>query len=112
MSETTEVAPARFRFAWVSIAVAIVFGILFAYDLWEALGNLLGLSAYYSAAGLANQTPWALLIVNLAVPAIAYLIALLLGRGRSVLVKSVLFVVALCAVAVLSLDAVALLPYA
>jgi len=100
----------RRKSAWVSTAIAIVFGLFFAYDLFEAVANLLGVPPLYNAAGL--TPPWALLVVNAVIPVAAFGIALLLGRKKRLFVKLVLFVVALCAVAVLSLDAVALLPYA
>ena len=99
----------RGRFGWLSTTVAVLFGLLFAYDLWEALGNLLGIAAFFKAAGLEAQTPWVLLVVNLAAPLVAFLAALFFGRRKSVFVKVVLFAVALSVVAVISLDATALL---
>jgi hypothetical protein len=106
----TEPTVVQSRFPWIATVVAVLFGLLFAWDLFEAIGNLVGIPPYYAAAGL--DVPWAFLIVNALVPIAAFGAALLLGRRKRVFVKVVLFAVALCAVAVLSLDAVALLPYA
>ena len=93
---------------WAHAAITIVFGLFFAYDLWEALSNLIELPLALNAAGLASQTPWTLLIINLAVPIVVFALALLLARKRSLGDRAVILLVALCFSAVLSLDAIAL----
>jgi len=47
---------------WV---VLVVFLFLASWDVWEAVGNLLGLPPYYEAVGFAEFVPWWLLIAGL-----------------------------------------------
>ena len=108
MSETAEVTPARSRFAWVSIAIAIVFGILFAYDLWEALGNLFNLPVAYDALGIGDRVPWLLLWTGVLVPPLAFAVAVFAGRRRNVFGKALIFLMGLAVVACLTLAVLAL----
>ncbi|KQQ07907.1 hypothetical protein [Rathayibacter sp. Leaf296] len=92
------------RFA-LSVLIAVLFGALFAWDVWEAIGNLVGIRAY--AAGLntdLNATGWTVLLLGLALPVVCFAVALLLGRRRGVAARAGLLVAALCLSAVLSLD--------
>lgn len=85
---TTETAPApRVKYGWPSIAIAIVFGLLYAYVLFEALGNLLQLPAT-----LGSSTPWAVLIVDVALPVIVFVVAILLGRRRPIVYRVLFFI--------------------
>jgi hypothetical protein len=102
-------AARRGRFGWISITVAVVFGLFYAYELWEALGNLLAFPDEVFTGTKLVAKPWALLGVNFAIPVLVYVAALLLGRKRNAFLKAVLFVVGLCIVAVLSLDITALI---
>jgi hypothetical protein len=81
------------RYTWPSIAVAVVFGLLNAYVLWSAVGNLLSLPAT-----LGTVTPWWLLILDVAAPVVTFVIAFILGRRRSLGVRALYFLVALAAV--------------
>jgi len=92
------------RFGWISITVAILFGLLYAYYLWVALSDLLAFPEQFFTGTELIDKPWALLIVNLCVPLLAYLAALLLGRKRNVFLKAVFFVIGLTIVSVVSLD--------
>ena len=47
---------------WV---VLVAFLFLASWDVWEAVGNLLGLPPYYEAVGFAEFVPWWLLIAGL-----------------------------------------------
>ena len=47
--------------------VLIVFLFLASWDVWEALGNMLGLPPYYEAVGFAEFVPWWLLIAGLVI---------------------------------------------
>jgi hypothetical protein len=87
--------------------IAIVFGLLYAYDLWEAVSPLLELPGYYALVGLEPaDVPWALLIVGVLVPPIVYALAYVLGRKRSALERALIFLVGLAIVATLSLTGV------
>jgi len=45
--------------------VLVAFLFLASWDVWEAVGNLLGLPPYYEAVGFAEFVPWWLLIAGL-----------------------------------------------
>jgi len=96
------------RLGWVTIAVIVLFGLLYAYDVWEAVGNLLTLPPFYLDQA---DVPWWLLIANLAVPVLVFGLALWLGWKRSLVSKVMLFAVGLAVVAVLTLDAIALVRF-
>lgn len=90
---------------WLVVTIAAFFGLFFAYDLWEAVGNLVGLNV--AAQSLDTQLSgfgWAVLIAGVVLPILVYAIAFWLGRARGGAARAVLFLVGLCLVAVLSLD--------
>ncbi|MHA6667454.1 hypothetical protein ACX3O0_01145 [Homoserinimonas sp. A447] len=97
-------------------AVAIVFGLLFAYDLFEAITNLVGLPAqiadandFASENGLATiEVPWVILIANTVLPIAAFALAWWMGRRRSVAHQALLYLVALALVAAVTLTLTAL----
>jgi phosphoglycerol transferase MdoB-like AlkP superfamily enzyme len=66
------------------LAVLVVAGALFAYPFWTALGNLLNLPSYYQAQfGVSvDSVPWALLIAGVALPALSFLGATVIGWKR------------------------------
>mgnify|MGYP007121431850 CR=1 FL=1 len=45
-----------------TIVAAVVFGFFAGWDVWEALGNLVGLPAYYQAINFGEFVPWAIVI--------------------------------------------------
>jgi hypothetical protein len=61
-------------------ALGLIFGLAFAWDLWEALGNLVGLEPFYRAVGIGDQVPWPLLWVGVAIPVVVFAAALLVWR--------------------------------
>ncbi|HYI32785.1 MAG TPA: hypothetical protein VEX88_04915 [Glaciibacter sp.] len=94
---------------WLSFVVASLFGLFFAYDLWEAVGNLVGLSA--TAANLGTTLSafgWTVLVVGLLLPAAIFAAAVWLGRRRNVGVQALLLLAGLCLSAVASLNIYAL----
>lgn len=91
------------------VLVAIGFGLLYAYDVWEAVSTLIGLPQFYEALGLTSaEVPWWLLIVGVALPPVVFVLALLLGRRRKLGQFALILLVGLAIVAALSLGAVAL----
>jgi len=105
-------APARTRLGWQALTVAIAFGLLYAYDLWEAVNNAIELPRQYAALevlGVAvGEVPWTLIIANMLVPVGVYLLALVTGLRRALFGKVVLFTLGLALVAVLTLDIIAI----
>jgi len=89
----------------LTILLAVVVGGLLAWDVWEAIGNLVGIRAY--AAGLGtdlNATGWTVLLLSFALPVVCFVLALVLGRRRGVAARAGLLLAALCVSAALSLD--------
>jgi len=110
--DTDSRAAARGRLGWLSLTVAIVFGLLYAYDLWEAVNNAIELPKQYAALETlgveVGEVPWTLIIANMLIPPAIYLLAFVLGMRRNVFGKAVLFAVGLALVAVLTLDIIAI----
>ncbi len=93
---------------WPILVVAGLVGLLYAYDLWEALSTMLALPRYYDAFGLdPADIPWWLLVVNLLLPAVVFALALLIGRKRNLGSRALLLGVGLAVVAALSLGIIA-----
>lgn len=67
--------PATGRPGWLSWSVAVLFGLFFAYDVFEAVGNLVGIVG--TASGLAVPVlplGWVVLIGGLLLPIVAFAI--------------------------------------
>jgi len=92
---------------WLLLTIAVGFGLFYAYDVWEAVGNLVGLNEL--AQSLDTQLSgfgWAVLISGVLLPGVVYAVAYRLGRNRAFGVQALTLLVGLCAVAVISLDIV------
>jgi hypothetical protein len=108
-STGTSVRQSRTSPRWLSFVVAAVFGLFYAYDLWEAVGNLVGLSATAESLGTTLSTfGWAVLIAGLLLPAFIFAAAVWLGRRRTLGVQALLLLAGLCLSAVVSLNIFAL----
>jgi hypothetical protein len=68
---------------WANIAIAAGLAILLGWDLWEALGNLVGLQPFYEAMGIGANVPWILLWLGVLLPVTALVVALILWRSWS-----------------------------
>ena len=98
------------------VAVAILFGLLFAYDLIEAITNLVGLPADIATANeFAAQNglqpiavPWAILVANTLLPVVAFAAAWWIGRRRQIRMQALLYLVGLAVVAAVTLSLTAL----
>jgi len=94
---------------WLVVTIAVVFGVFYAYDVWEAVGNLVGLNLYAGQLEVAlTAYGVALLVVGIAVPFLAYATAFWLGRHRGPLAQIVLFLAGYALVQALSADVAAL----
>ncbi|MBF4462692.1 MULTISPECIES: hypothetical protein [unclassified Rathayibacter] len=88
-----------------SVLAAVVVGLLLAWDVWEAVGNLVGLRSYAASLGTdLNATGWIVLGLGLVLPPVSFVLALVLGRRRGLGIRIGLLVAALCVSAALSLD--------
>ena len=64
---------------WIALALFLIFA---GWDVWEALGNLVGLAPYYEALGIATVTPWWLLVIGLLIPVAG------IGAGVSLAIRA------------------------
>lgn len=109
-------APSR-RHRVLHISVAIAFALFYAYDLFEAISNLVAVPAQladYNRFLVENDLtpvaiPWTILIANLLVPVVVFAAAWALGRRRGIRHLAVLLAVGLAVVAALTLSLTALL---
>lgn len=114
MTQTMDAPRARARM--LPVALAILFGLFFAYDLFEAITNLIELPAQIGRAndfavenGLqAIEIPWGILVANTVLPVAAFAAAWWAGRRRSLGHQAMLFLAALAMVAALTLSFTAL----
>ncbi|WP_210480738.1 hypothetical protein [Naasia sp. SYSU D00948] len=101
---------ARRRPSVPTVAVALAFAVLYAWDLVEAVAALAALLDFAAAAGHPlNSYAWLVLGAGIAVPPIAYATALLVGRGRGPLLLAAVLAVGLAASAAVGLTIEALL---
>lgn len=99
------------------VLIVVLFGLLYAYDLWEAVSNLVAVPAQladYNAFLIENDVtplavPWPILIANLLLPPLAFVLAWWLGRGHTLVVRALLYLLGLAVVAALTLSLTALL---
>ncbi|PPF15924.1 hypothetical protein [Rathayibacter rathayi] len=88
-----------------SLLIAVAFALFFAWDIWEAIGNLIGLRSYAALLDTdLNSTGWTVLLLALVLPVVCFVVALVLGRRRGLAARAGLLAAALCLSAVLSLD--------
>ena len=82
------------------LAVLVVAGFLFAYPFWTALGNLLNLPAYFETqfGASVDGVLWGLLIAGVALPALTFLGASIIGWKRGAGSMALLYSVGFAAV--------------
>lgn len=78
--------------AWI---VALLFALGFGYDTVEAVTNLQQLPLLYIGSDIAAAIPWWLLWAQVLLPAVLFVAALWLGRGRRLVPKAGILLVAL-----------------
>lgn len=100
---TIEAPVASVPLGW-RIGVAVVFAALYGWFLFAAASNLIALPALYTAQGFAEYIPWTTLVLGVVVPPVAYLVALLLGRRRTLSARVVVFSAGLAATAAAALS--------
>ncbi len=92
----------------LSLAVAALFGLVYAYFVYQAIRNVIELPKTYSAIGLADAVPWPLLIVGLAVPIVIYVLAFVIGLRRGLLDKALVFLIGVATTAALGYGVIAI----
>jgi hypothetical protein len=78
--------------------IITVFGLLYGWDVWEALGNLVGLQPFYEAMGIGDSVPWILLWLGVLSPVTAVVLSLILWRSWSGAAERLAIIVVSCAV--------------
>ena len=91
-----------------TIIVAGIFGLLYAYDLWEAISGALEVPMSYAAIGFEASTPWAPLIAALVFPVVTFVAVFLIGLRRNIGEKALLYVTGLAVSNALALGAIGL----
>jgi hypothetical protein len=105
--EVDDVAPASTPAGRVTgWVLAIVFAVLFAAPLFQAISDLIAYPQY-----VGGRTPWWLLILAVLAPPVLYAVALLVGRGRTPVLRTVLLGTGLCAANALTISGIALAPF-
>ena len=97
---------------WFRVTVIVLFGLFYAWDLFEAFTNLFGklgeLARINEVRELNSfapiETPWALLIANLLLPVVVFGLALLIARKRNVGILTMVLLAGLGVVAAVSLS--------
>ena len=91
---------------WIDVALAVLFGLFFAYDVWEVVGSIVQLTGL----GLAFSTiGWVLLVAALIAPIASFVAAFAFGRRRGVVAKAALYLAGLAVSAALFLTLTVLL---
>jgi hypothetical protein len=91
------------------IAVLVTFGLLYAYFLWQAIGNAIVLPRFLALDGGAtlNGTGWVVIVLNIVAAPLCYLAAMLVGARRSTGMLTLLLAAGLCLLSALTLTLVA-----
>jgi hypothetical protein len=91
------------------VGILAFLALLFGWDLWEALGNLVGLQPFYEAMGIGRSVPWILLWLGVLLPTTAVVLLLVLCRKWTGTVERLaIMVVAWAVVAGISLSLAAI----
>ncbi|MGV8882826.1 MAG: hypothetical protein ACOH19_11805 [Rhodoglobus sp.] len=99
----------RGRYGWLSLVVAAIFGLFYAWNVWQSVATMFVLPQFYDVYGYgAENVPWWLLWVGVAVPIIAFLLAFVIGRRSNVLVKALVFLAGLAVTSALGIAIIAL----
>jgi uncharacterized membrane protein len=88
-------APKKPALTWHSLVIAGLFGLVYAYFVYQAIRNTIELPKTYDAIGLSESVPWVLLVIGLAIPVLVYVLAFVIGLRRPVLDKAIIFVMGL-----------------
>jgi hypothetical protein len=90
------------------LAVVLAFSLLFLWELWGAVANLI---FWLSLAAGVNRTlttfAWVVLLAGLTIPVAAFAAALVVGRGRGAASRARILLVAYCASQAVTLSVLA-----
>lgn len=97
---------------WFRVTVMVLFGLLYAWDLFEAVSNLFGKLGELARVNEVRElngftpidTPWAFLIANLLLPIVVFALATVIARKRNVGILAMVLLAGLGVVAAVSLS--------
>ncbi|MEY5017309.1 MAG: hypothetical protein RL431_358 [Actinomycetota bacterium] len=77
----------------VRSALMVFFGAFYAFLMWQGVGNLVNIPAYFlDRYGIDSaNVPWAVLIAGVAIPVLAYIAAAVVGWRQSASMMSLVF---------------------
>jgi hypothetical protein len=89
--------------------IVLVFGLLLAWDVWEAVGNLMGVTGTAAALGTSvSPTGWFVLCFGVVLPVAGFVAVLWFGRRARPATLLIAFATVTTVVAALSLDLLAI----
>lgn len=95
---------ARGKLGWLSITIAALFGLFYAYSLFTAISHTFEVSTIFiEGSASTDSVPWALVVVGILLPIVIFALAFLVGLRRNVFAKALIFVVGLAALSALTL---------
>lgn len=101
MAQTASTTQRTFG-TWIFIGI---FALFFAYDVWEGIGNFLGIQAQSLSLGIGiSPFGWAAIVIGILAPIALFLGALLVTRKKSGGPTLAIFFVALTISAVIGVD--------
>ena len=101
-AETAVTERRPFRPTWMLGTVAVLFGLFYAYDVWEAVDRWLQYAGAY--AQIEQQIPWGLYLAAVLAPFAVFLAVMIAGRKRSIGSLAIMLAVGLGVSAVLALS--------
>ncbi|CAN5218870.1 hypothetical protein BH09ACT3_BH09ACT3_07660 [soil metagenome] len=110
--EADDKAARRGKLGWLGLTVAILFGLFYAYDLFEAISNTIGVVTQYGEVNRLNEVigrpliavPWLILVIDLVIPIVVYSAAFIIGFRQNLISKVLVFILGLAVAAALSLS--------
>ncbi|MFM9920946.1 hypothetical protein [Lacisediminihabitans sp. H27-G8] len=111
-----DATPGRARIGWLGLTIAILFGLFYVYDLFEAISNVVGVTSQITLYNEARAVvkldpvpiPWGWLVIDVLLAPVVFALAFIIGRRKTVLLKVLLFVIGLTLVAATTLSVEAL----
>lgn len=93
---------------WPTTALLLAFGLLYSLDFWEAVSNLLLVPADVASTNelldRSDPVPWGGLIASLVLPVLVFVVAIVMGRKRTLGAKALLLAAGLALVGAVSLS--------
>lgn len=110
--EADDKAAKRGKLGLLGLTVAIFFGLFYAYDLFEAISNTIGVVAQYGEVNRLNEVigrpliavPWLILVIDLVIPIVVYAAAFIIGFRQNLISKVLVFILGIAVTAALSLS--------